>query len=173
MDIPIYSYEVGTDEIAIKNAGGDLLCLLTPTGGKADGNPTFHDKYTDAEVLSVVLATDLGVVHEYICFAASVDDQTVKLGPVANDCEVINISYFTAAALGSGAGIDLIDGGTDGDGTDVIDASDDNLEGLDNNELGTPYALSAGDHLNITLDDFTSATLVIVKVTLEVTKTGT
>jgi hypothetical protein len=64
-------------------------------------------------------------------------------------------------------GIDVVDGGTDGSGTDVIDSSEDNLNGLDHNTLSTPYALSAGDHLNVTVDDIDS-TYVYVKITLEV-----
>lgn len=104
--------------------------------------------------------------YSQLVFAGSVDNQTVKLGPVPVDCEITTISYFTAAALGSGVGIDVVDGGTDGTGSAVVDSSDDNLDGQDVNE-SVGHALTAGDHINITFDDFDAATLCVVTVTLK------
>lgn len=79
------------------------------------------------------------------------DDETIQLGPVRDACTVVHVSYDTDAdpGVGTSVGIKVQDGSTDGSGSDEIDASADNFAGLDSNELTTPYALSAGDHINV------------------------
>lgn len=120
------------------------------------------NRATDKDLLA-----DEVTYNEYICCSGALDNQTIDMGAIANDCEVVEVSYFTNAAAGSGVGIDLVDGGADGSGSEVIDSSEDNLNGIDVNTLTTPHIMLSGEHLKITVDDI-GATFVMVKVTLKV-----
>ncbi|KKL26405.1 hypothetical protein LCGC14_2395650, partial [marine sediment metagenome] len=68
------------------------------------------------------------------------------------------------AAIGTSLGIDVVDGATDGNGSDVIDSCSDNLNGSDVNALTTPYALSAGDYINLVVDDITNSIYIRVDI---------
>jgi predicted RecA/RadA family phage recombinase len=106
---------------------------------------------------------------QYICFGPSqMDTITIMAGDLESDCDVVHVSYWTSQALGTGLGIDLVDGGADGSGSAVIDSCSDNLSGLDDNELATPYAMLAGEVLKLTVDNVTDSTWIYVKVTLKV-----
>lgn len=100
------------------------------------------------------------------------DNEIVELGPVNGPCMVVEVTYDTDASpgVGTGVGIDVLDGGTNGSGTDVIDSSDDNFTGTDSNPLSTPYALSDGDYLRVRFDDFAAATYMTT-VTIWIKKT--
>lgn len=113
------------------------------------------------------LLADEVTYNEYVCISGALDNATYDTGKLANDCEVVAVDYFTVGAAGSGAGIDVVDGGADGSGSAVIDASADNLDGIDCNTLSTPYAMVSGEHLKVKVDDV-SSTFVFVKVTLKV-----
>jgi hypothetical protein len=113
------------------------------------------------------LLADEVTYNEYVCISGALDNATYDTGKLANDCEVVAVDYFTVGAAGSGAGIDIVDGGADGSGSAVIDASADNLDGVDCNTLSTPYAMASGEHLKVKVDDV-SSTFVFVKITLKV-----
>jgi len=98
----------------------------------------------------------------------TLDNQTVKLYKCWSACTVVRVAYFTNQACGTNLGIDVVDGGTAGAGTTVIDSCSDNLNGSDVNDLTTPYALSAGDYINVTVDDVTASTFISVMITLKV-----
>jgi len=96
---------------------------------------------------------------EHICLTGNTNDfdnETVILTRLWSAGTVVRVVYFTNAALGTSLGIDIVDGATDGNGTDVIDSCADNLSGSDVNSLTTPYAVSAGDYINVTFDDVTN-----------------
>lgn len=108
--------------------------------------------------------------NERVCCNGQFDNETISLGKVLNDCTVVAVSYWADQTLGSGAGIDIIDGGTDNNGSTVIDSCSANLAAntLDYNALSTPYALSAGDYLKVVCDNFTYATNCVIQIVLEV-----
>lgn len=105
-----------------------------------------------------------------IVVAGSFDNQTVKVCDLPEPATVVAVSYFTAAALGSGLGIDVVDGGADGTGTDVICSCSDNLNGFEVEDTisATHGVLAAGDVLNVKVDDLTTATYCVVTIWLKV-----
>lgn len=102
------------------------------------------------------IGSDVYTIEHYCCHFTSPDNETMGLGRVWSAGTVVRVVYWTASALGAGAGIDVLDGGTDGSGAAVIDSSSDNLNGWDANDLTTPHALSAGDYLRVKFDNFTT-----------------
>ena len=105
-----------------------------------------------------------------VCFSGeSVDNQTITgVYKCWSAATVVRVCYFTDGTLGTGLGIDVVDGGTNGSGSDVIDSCSDNLDGSDINDLTTPYALSAGDYINIVFDDVTNGRFISVIILLKV-----
>jgi|GEM_PF-737070 len=102
--------------------------------------------------------------------AGSFDNQTVKVADLMEPAEVVGVTYFTAGALGEGLGIDVVDGGADGTGTDVICSCSDNLNGLEVEDTisATHGVLAAGDVINVTIDDLASAVYCVVTIWLKV-----
>lgn len=108
---------------------------------------------------------------EHIVLAGSTNDfndQTVTVSKLWSAGTVVRVVYFTSAALGASMGIDILDGGTDGSGTDVIDSCSDNLNGLDANDLTTPYSLSAGDYVNVKFDAADASVDFVVDIQIKV-----
>ena len=65
------------------------------------------------------------------------------------------VVFCTDAALGANLGVDLIDGGVAGAGTDVIQASSDNLNGSEAFTL--EYLMDLGDRIDLTFDNYAAA----------------
>jgi len=108
---------------------------------------------------------------EHITLAGSTNDfdnQTVKVAQLWSAGTVIRVTYFTSAIIGTGLGIDILDGGAAGAGTDVIDSCSDNLSGLDTNTLTTPHALSAGDYICVKFDDVSAAVDFTIDIQVKV-----
>ncbi len=105
---------------------------------------------------------------ENVSVSGILDNQTVKIYRCWSACTVVRVVYFTSQSIGTSLGVDIVDGGTDGGGTDVIDSCSDSLNGIDVNTLTTPYALSAGDYINVTVDDVTASTFISVIISLKV-----
>lgn len=163
-------------DLAFLDSSGNVICVIE-SASREIVIPDGSQLNTSAAAGILNMATgeigkadlaDAIYYNEHIIISGAFDNQTVKSGPVPNDCTVTNVTYFTDAALGGSVGIDLVDGGTDGTGTDVINSCSDNLSGIDDNALGTPHTLSAGDHINVKCDDFTAETHCTVHVTLKV-----
>ena len=95
------------------------------------------------------------------------DNQTIKVSRVWSACTVVRVVYFTDGVLDTDKGIDILDGGSDGSGTTVIDSCDDNLNGLDSNDL-TPYALDANDYILIKFDDINNDVDITIDIQLKV-----
>lgn len=94
-------------------------------------------------------------------FISDADNETVAMaGPMPYAGEVDSVMYWTGGAIGASVGIDLIDGGDDGSGSDVIDSSDDNLNGYDLN-TGVAYGFDSGTVLKVTVDDITAQDIVV------------
>jgi len=110
-----------------------------------------------SRILKDDFASSVYTIEHITIHVSSPDNETIGIGRVWSDGTVVGVTYWTSAAIGSSAGIDVLDGGTDGTGTDVIDACSNNLSGFDINTLTTPHALSAGDVLLLKFDDFTTA----------------
>ena len=116
------------------------------------------------------LATEVYTI-EHITMSGNTNDfdsETIKLTELWSAGTVVKVAYFTNAALGTNLGIDILDGGTDGSGTDVIDSCSDNLNGSDVNNLTTPYALSAGDYINVKFDDVTNDVSFTIDIQVKV-----
>jgi len=143
----------------------EVLDMSTAT---ISGNKTFSGDITFsgdvALPASVVdkadLAAEVAISISLVVGPGLFDNETIELGPVRDACTLVHVTYDTDASpgLGTGVGIDILDGSTDGSGADVIDSCSDNLSGLDSNALSTPYALSAGDYLRVKFDDFAAST---------------
>ena len=103
------------------------------------------------------LASEIYAIEHIVVSGEGLDNQTIKATTVRSAGTIVHVDYFTDAAIGTNLGIDVIDGATDGSGTDVIDSCADNLNGFDPNPLTTPYALSAGDVINVKFDDITGS----------------
>jgi len=119
-------------------------------------NSIDSDSYVDSSIDKAHLADEITHLVTYSQHVSSPDSQTIGLCQVRDACTVVQVDYWTSSVLGSSVGIDLVDGGAAGSGSDVIDACSDNLDGWDVNALTTPYALSAGDRLKIVYDNFTT-----------------
>lgn len=100
------------------------------------------------------------------CVSGEFDNQTVNLVKLVEAGTVVGVTYFSAAALGASAGIDVVDGGAAGTGTDVICSCTDNLNGKEAEDTfdATHKVLAAGDWINLTFDDFTAATFCSVVI---------
>lgn len=144
--------------------------LSLPTGQTLDlpDDTVKAADVTDAIVAKAHLNSEVYAI-ENVCISGTLDNQTIKgLYRCWSACTVIRVAYFTSQAIDTSSGIDLVDGSTDGNGTDVIDSCADNLNGSDVNTLTTPYALSAGDYINLTVDDITNSTFISVVISLKV-----
>jgi hypothetical protein len=116
------------------------------------------------------LASEIYTI-EHITIAGNTNDfdnQTVKVTQLWNAGTVSRVVYFTSAAIGTDLGIDVLDGGTDGNGTDVIDSCANNLSGVDSNTLVTPYAMSANDYLCVKFDDLTDGVDFTIDIQVKV-----
>ncbi len=105
-----------------------------------------------------------------VCLADGIYDNETITGAYRawSACTLIRVIYHTDQAIGTSLGIDVVDGATDGNGSDVIDSCSDNLNGSDINDVTTPYALSAGDYLNVVVDDITASSTIRVTAILKV-----
>ncbi len=110
-----------------------------------------------ASVVRADLADENFFIEHITCLVSATDNETLGISKVWNDCTVVRVVYWTSGVLGGSNGIDILDGGAAGSGSDIIDSSSDNLDGFDANDLPTPYALSAGDFIRIKFDDFDTA----------------
>ena len=122
------------------------------------------DQYVDDSIDKAHLASEIYTI-ENVSFqnnAIAWDGETVIVHQCWSACTVVRVAYDTNAAIGTTKGIDILDGGTDGSGTSVIDKCSDNLNGSDVNTLSTPYALSANDYINIKFDDLETADISVV-----------
>lgn len=140
---------------------GDIL--IDTSNGNLYQNEGTKASPTWTPVLKSVNKANLGAdvtIRLPIPLSGIFDNETIELGPLGEAGEIVAVFYDTDASpgLGTGVGIDVIDGGTDGNGTDVIDHCADNLSGSDYNTLTTPYAMSADDYLRVKFDDFAAST---------------
>lgn len=149
----------GSGVIAVKVHFGDI----TVGNDAIDG-----DKIADDAVDKEHLADEIYAIEHFWFSTEGSANQTVYISRLWSAGTVVRVVYFTDQALGTSLGLDVIDGGTDGNGTDVIDSCDDDLNGLDSNDLTTPYALSANDYIGIILDDVTASTLITIDVQVKV-----
>src|SRR3972149_5926059 len=144
----------GTDEDAYVDFDGSNFRAypLTDTSGNIAAG-----KIASSVVTKAMLNSEVYTIEHIILTGNTndFDNETVKLTKLWSAGTIVRVVYFTNAALGTSLGIDIVDGATDGSGTDVIDSCADNLNGSDVNSLTTPYALSAGDYINVTFDDVT------------------
>ncbi len=99
-----------------------------------------------SEIYTIEHLTLIGSTNDF-------DTQTIKLARMWSAGTVVRVTYFSSTILGTSMGIDILDGGAAGSGTDVIDSCSDNLNGLDTNDLTTPYALSANDYICVKFDN--------------------
>jgi hypothetical protein len=101
--------------------------------------------------------------------SGSFDNQTVDVVKLYKGGTVVAVTYFTAAALDAGTGIDVINGGQNGIGTNVICSSSDALNGKESEDTfdSTYKVLAAGDWLRVKFDDYTVATFCVVTITIE------
>lgn len=125
---------------------------------------------TDVETGTVDKAAlaDEVVVRFPLVVEGVFDNQTITVGAVPDACTIVGIDYFTGAALDEAAGIDVIDGGADGNGTDVIASCTDGLNGYEAETTinATHKVLAAGDILKVKVDDLTTATYCRVVIWL-------
>lgn len=131
-------------------------------------NSVDSSQYVDASIDKAHLATEIYTIEHITFSGEGLDNQTIKLARMWSAGTVVRITYFTDQALGTNLGIDVLDGGTDGAGTTVIDSCSDNLNGLDSNDLTTPLALSAGDYICVKVDDITNSTFISVDIQVKV-----
>lgn len=112
--------------------------------------------------LSLTMPTR-AVIHGYSKLG---DAETLDIAVLDRPTKVKHGSFATDGALGAGNGIDVLDGGGDGTGTDVIFASSDNLNGEEEDESpdGSYNEMADDDVLRITFDDYASATDCFVEV---------
>lgn len=103
---------------------------------------------------------------QYILGGGAFDNANVPIAKMIRAAKVVGATYYTSAALGSGVGIDIIDGGSNGAGTDVICASADNLAGLEADAPTSSNFIDAAHYLNVKADNFDSTQLAIVNVTV-------
>jgi len=156
--------------------------LVVPSGVELDcesgstltiaGTLTATDKidsvhYAATSIDKEHLATEIYTI-EPITIAGTFDNETFVVYRCWSACTVVGVLYDTSQLIGTTSGIDIVDGGSAGAGTDVIDSCSDNLNGIDYNALTTPYALSAGDYVNVTFDDLTASTRIAVTILLKV-----
>jgi len=138
--------------------------------GAAVGSDSLDSRHYIADSIDKEhIGSDIYTI-EHITFTSdgAFDNTTIKLARVWSDCTVIRITYFTSQALGTSLGLDVLDGGAAGSGTDVIDSCSDDLSGLDSNDLSTPYALSAGDYICVKADNIAASTIVTIDIQLKV-----
>jgi len=143
--------------------------MTVPTGIELDcesgstltiaGTLTATGKVTKANLNSEVYA-----IEHIVISGEGLDNQTIIATKVRSAGTIVQVDYFTDAAIGTSLGIDVVDGATDGNGSDVIDSCSDNLNGSDVNALTTPYALSAGDYINLVVDDITNSIYIRVDI---------
>ncbi len=128
------------------------------------------EHYVAASVDKEHLASEIYTIEHILFTARGVDNQTHILSRLWSPGTVIRCTYYVDTLLPTGAGIDVIDGGTDGSGTDVIDSCEDTLgaDTPDSNDITTPYALSAGDYIGIIVDNIDANTLVSVDIQVKV-----
>lgn len=175
-DIPAsYYFDWDASGPTLTIPSGVTLSLASGSTLSVAGTLTATDKidsahYAANSIDKEHLASEIYTI-ENVALAGSTNDfdnQTVKLYRCWNACTVVRVAYFTSASLGTGAGIDIIDGGTAGSGTDNIDSCSDALSGSDVNSLTTPYALSAGDYINVTFDDVDASVDFTIVISLKV-----
>lgn len=154
---------------------GGTAGVEIPSGSTLTINGTFtstdkldSDDYAADSIDKEHLASEIYAI-EPVCYSGQLDNDTiVGLYKCWSACTVIRVCYWTSQALGSGLGIDVVDGETDGTGSSVIDSCSDNLNGSDVNDLTTPHALSAGDYINLVVDNVTNSTHISVIILLKV-----
>uniref|UniRef100_A0A6M3IEY7 Uncharacterized protein n=1 Tax=viral metagenome TaxID=1070528 RepID=A0A6M3IEY7_9ZZZZ len=148
----------------IRDGAGNEVTRFTGAGQTipTGRNLTITDGLTKANLASTVYQE---VVLSYQLTTASKTFQVHRLWSAGT---VVRVTYWTNQAIGTSEGIDILDGGTDGAGTDVIDSCSNNLSGLDCNTLSTPYALSAGDYICIKTDGLVSSSVVTVTIVIKV-----
>jgi len=119
-----------------------------------------------AQVARASFAND-AVADVPLVVSGTFDACTVKI-QVPDACVVQAVTYWTAAALGSGMGIDVVNGGAAGAGTDVICSCSDNLNGVEaeNTISGAYSSLAEGHYLNVVFDNYATPTLCVVTIWL-------
>ena len=179
-------FEVNTSgNVEIKDASGNIIGTLDAANRKLTipSGSTFElasgvtltatdiidsAHYAADSIDKEHLASEVYAI-EPVCFSGvAVASKTYKIYKCWSACTVVRVCYFTSQAIGTVEGIDVLDGGTDGNGTGVIDACSNNLNGLDFNDLTTPYALSAGDYLHVKTDALVASSFISVIVLLKV-----
>ena len=137
--------------------------------GDLDDDSVNSEHYVANSIDKEHLAPEIYAIESVCLNGEGLDTQTIKgLYKCWSACTVIRVSYFTDQALGSSVGVDVVDGATDGNGSGVIDSCSDNLNGSDINDLTTPYDLSAGDYINVVIDNITASTFISVIILLKV-----
>ncbi len=155
--------------------GGITTSAMTiPTGIELDmesGSTLTIDGNLTATAKIVKSSLNSEVYQELaVCLADGIYDNETITGAYRawSACTLIRVIYHTDQAIGTSLGIDVVDGATDGNGSDVIDSCSDNLNGSDINDITTPYALSAGDYINVVVDDITASSTIRVTAILKI-----
>ena len=84
-----------------------------------------------------------------------IDNETFDIAKISQAAQIRHVAFSAnTGALGSGLSVDLLDGATNGAGTDVIQKTSDNLNG-EEEFAGVNYDLEDGAVLKILADNFT------------------
>jgi hypothetical protein len=89
------------------------------------------------------------------------DNETVGLIKMPAAGVLVQADFWTSGALDGGAGIDVIDGGADGSGTDVMVACTDALNGYESKTTMSSATIDSGDWINIKVDDITAKDVTV------------
>ena len=89
----------------------------------------------------------------------SMDNNTIDLMKVAGPCRIIHGTMVANSALGSALSFDLLNGGTTGTGTTVIQASSNNLNGDEEFE-GINVEIADAVVLRLLADNYTASIIV-------------
>ena len=103
------------------------------------------------------------VVGVYIVDA---DNETRDLYTMPRAGRIQEYTFFSSAALGGANGIDVLNGGSSGTGTTVLQACTDNLNG-DESVVGAADEVARLAVIRVRADDYTAARDVGVQMTLE------
>jgi len=155
-DVLVWDVSAGAVNLATaaQEVGVDFICGVAERAGTAAGGYV--------RVILNAGARYYDAAYSFGPYAA--DNVTYKIAKMINAGIVKSVTFNTSAALGSSLGIDIIDGGTAGAGTDVIVACTDNLNGVETKAPATAYVLVSGNYLNVKFDD--NAGTIISNVTV-------
>ena len=95
------------------------------------------------------------------------DNETRKIFIASRPCKVIAATIEPEAALGASLGVDIVNGGSGGTGTDVMGSGADNQSATEDVTITANNEMADGGYLNVTFDNYATPTDVSVHVTIE------